>query len=464
MVTSGGATVTASSAEGLFRGATTFAQLLTGQDAGGGPGGPHAGDGRTAQDSGPGLTAPAVRVLDGPALRWRGLSLDVVRRFFPVAQVKKVVDLLALYKFNVLHLHLTDSQAWRLEITGRPGLTDPANWPGGEGSRNGDGPQFYTREDYREIVEYAAERFVTVVPEIDMPGHALAAVRAYPELAGADEPPHPLLPFIDPRAGAADGFVADVLRQVADLTPGPFLHIGGDEAFGMPHELYAAFTARALRLARTTGKRVVAWQEAARSGALTPADLAQCWIGSDHSFDAEGARELAPAEYHPIIDMVERSFERAPRDAPEAVAAGAPCSPRPAACSTSTAATPRTRCCRTRRPGASGSASPRTSRAPAASCSPGTRRRWPRSPGTPGSPGWRPRSGARPSRTSTTWRSSCSPAARDRREGWTPQVTAWADYRGRVAAHPGWWERLGWGGYYRSAELFGAVAADAAGK
>ncbi|GIH77785.1 family 20 glycosylhydrolase [Planobispora longispora] len=465
VVTSGGATVTASSAEGLFRGATTFAQLLTGQDAGGGPGGPHAGDGRTAQDSGPGLTAPAVRVLDGPALRWRGLSLDVVRRFFPVAQVKKVVDLLALYKFNVLHLHLTDSQAWRLEITGRPGLTDPANWPGGEGSRNGDGPQFYTREDYREIVEYAAERFVTVVPEIDMPGHALAAVRAYPELAGADEPPHPLLPFIDPRAGAADGFVADVLRQVADLTPGPFLHIGGDEAFGMPHELYAAFTARALRLARTTGKRVVAWQEAARSGALTPADLAQCWIGSDHSFDAEGARELAPAEYHPIIDMVERSFERAPRDAPEAVAAGAP-----------VLASPSSVLYLDRRY-AEDSLLPdqtaRRERVGFASYEPRTSRElfaW--HPETLAEvPGDARLAGVE----AAIWCETVTdfddlaflllprlPGIAEK--GWTPQVTAWADYRGRVAAHPGWWERLGWGGYYRSAELFGAVAADAAGK
>ncbi|GGS93150.1 beta-N-acetylhexosaminidase [Planobispora rosea] len=444
VVTSGGATVTASSAEGLFRGSTTFAQLLTRRGAG------------------DGLAAPAVRVLDGPALRWRGLSLDVVRRFFPVEQVKKVVDLLALYKFNVLHLHLTDSQAWRLEITGRPGLTDPANWPADEGSRNGDGPQFYTRDDYREIVAYAAERFVTVVPEIDMPGHALAAVRAHPELGGPDEPPHPLLPFLDPRAEATDGFVADVVSELAALTPGPFLHIGGDEAFGMPHELYAAFTARALHLARTAGKRVVTWQEAARSGALTPADLVQCWIGDGDAFDAEAARKAAPAEYHPLIDTVARSFEQAPQDAPAAVAAGA-----------SVLASPSSVLYLDRRYAEDSLLPDQTARRERVgfpSYEPRTSREL---------FGWQPETLAEIPQDArlagveaAIWCETVTgfddlaflllprlPGIAEK--GWTPRPTGWAGYRDRVAAHAGWWERLGWGGYYRSAEVFGAVAADA---
>ncbi|MBG0832614.1 family 20 glycosylhydrolase [Planomonospora sp. ID67723] len=444
-VTAGGATVTASSAEGLFRGAVAFAQLLTGDDAG------------------DGLTAPGVRVLDGPALRWRGLSLDVVRRFFPVEQVKKVVDLLALYRFNVLHLHLTDSQAWRLEITGRPELTDPANWPGGDGSRNGDGPQSYGRDDYREIVAYAAARFVTVVPEVDMPGHALAAVRAYPELGGEDEPPHPLLPFLDPRAEATDGFVADVLRELARLTPGPFLHVGGDEALGMPHELYAAFTARALELVRATGKRAVAWQEAARSGALTPADLAQCWIGSDHVFDAEAARALAPAEYHPLIDLVARSFEGAPQDVPEAVAAGA-----------CVLASPSSVLYLDRRYAEDSLLAEQTARRTRvgfADYEPRTSREL---------FGWRPETlaeipaGARLAGVEAAiWCETVTDfddlaflllprLAGIAEKTWTPQATGWPDHRGRVAAHARWWERLGWGGYYRSADVFGAAAPEAA--
>ncbi|MFI9590346.1 family 20 glycosylhydrolase [Nonomuraea sp. NPDC052265] len=278
--------MTAGTAEGLFRGAVTFAQF--GTDGGVVPGG---------------------RVTDGPALPWRGLSLDVVRCFFTVEEVRKVVDLLALYKFNVLHLHLTDSQAWRLEITARPRLTE--------------GSEHYTRDDYREIVAYAAARFVTVVPEIDMPGHVLAAVRAYPELGGAQEPAHPLIPFLDPRAETTWTFVAEVLGEVAALTPGPYLHIGGDEAFGMPEEAYAEFVARALEVARATGKQVVGWQEVSRSGALTAHDLAQCWAGEGDAFDAEAARRDAPEKYHPLIDVVARSFERAPYDVPAAVRAGA---------------------------------------------------------------------------------------------------------------------------------------------
>ncbi|GAA3441418.1 family 20 glycosylhydrolase [Planomonospora venezuelensis] len=442
VVTADGATVTASSAEGLFRGAVAFCQLL-------------ARDGSAG-----GLTAPGVRVLDGPALRWRGLSLDVVRRFFSVEQVKKVVDLLALYRFNVLHLHLTDSQAWRLEIAGRPELTDPANWPGGDGSRNGDGPQFYGRDDYREIVAYAAARFVTVVPEIDMPGHALAAVRARPELAGADEPPHPLLPFLDPRAPATPGFVADVLRELAELTPGPFLHIGGDEAVGMPPELYAAFTARALELVRATGKRAVAWQEAARSGALTPADLAQCWIGSDHAFDAEAARELAPAEYHPLIDLVARSFEGAAQDVPAAVAAGAP-----------VLATPSSVLYLDRRYAEDSLLAEQTARRAQvgfADYEPRTSREL---------FGWRPETlaeippGARLAGVEAAiWCETVTgfddlaflllprlPGISEK--AWTPQATGWTDYRSRVSAHARWWERLGWEGYYRSADVFGAAGA-----
>ncbi|GAA2408156.1 family 20 glycosylhydrolase [Nonomuraea africana] len=429
------ATVTAASAAGLFRGATTFAQLARREE--------------------PGLAVPRVRVLDGPALRWRGLSLDVVRRFFPVDQVKKVVDLLALYKFNVLHLHLTDSQAWRLEITGRPELTDPRNWPGGEGSRNGEGRQFYTHDDYREIVAYAAARFVTVVPEIDLPGHAQAAVRAYPELAGADEPAHELLRYLDPRSEATQGFTADVLAEVAGLTQGAFLHIGGDEAFGMPPELYAAFVARSLELARATGKRVVAWQEAARSGALQPSDVAQCWVGDGDAFDPEKARRTAPVEYHPLIDIAAESFEHAGKDAPRAVAAG-----------TSVLASPSSVLYLDRRYAEDSTRADQTARRTEVGMpayTPRTSREL---------FGWRPAElpeipeGARLAGVeAAVWCESVTsfddlaflllprlPGIAEK--AWTPQATEWADYRDRVSAHASWWDRLGWDGYYRSAELF----------
>ncbi|MFE3452572.1 family 20 glycosylhydrolase [Nonomuraea sp. NPDC059194] len=427
-----GATVSAESAEGLFRGATTFAQLV-GQD----------------------LEVPGVRVVDGPALRWRGLALDVVRRFFPVDQVKRVIDLLAVYKFNVLHLHLTDSQAWRLEIAGHPELTDERNWPGGDGSRNGDGAQFYTRDDYRELVAYAAARFVTVVPEIDMPGHTQAAIRARPELAGVDEPVHELLRYLDPRAEATDGFVAEVLGQLAELTPGPFLHVGGDEAFGMPHELYAAFTARSMELGRATGKRVVAWQEAARSGALTPRDVAQCWVGDGDAFDPDKAREAVPAEYHPLLEVVAASFAQAPHDAPAAVAAGA-----------WVLASPSRVLYLDRRYAEESTLAEQTARRTQvgmAAYTPRTSRQlfdW-----HPDELNEIPEGARLAGVEAAIWCESVTgfddlaflllprlPGIAEK--AWTRRATAWDDYRARVALHAGWWQRLGWGGYYRSEELF----------
>ncbi|UBU12631.1 beta-N-acetylhexosaminidase [Nonomuraea gerenzanensis] len=419
VVTEAGATVSAGSAAGLFRGATTVAQLVT-----------------------PERTVPCVRVSDGPALAWRGLSLDVARHFFPVEQVKRVVDLLALYKFNVLHLHLSDSQAWRLEIGAWPRLT---------------GPERYTHDDYREIVAYAAERFVTVVPELDMPGHVLAAVRAYPELGGLDEPAHPLVPFLDPRAEVVWRFVADVLGEVAALTPGPYLHLGGDEAFGMPEELYTAFVSRALGLARATGKRVVGWQEVSRSGALTPADLVQCWVGDGDAFDAEAARKTAPPRYHPLIDLAARAFEQAPHDVPGAVAAGA-----------AVLASPSRVLYLDRRyaePSVLPEQNERRERVGFASYRPMTSRQyfaW-----QPGELVEIPRGARLAGVEAAVWCETVGSfddlaflllprLAGIAEKAWTERATTWEDYRERVAAHTSWWERLGWGGYYRSAELFPA--------
>lgn len=417
-VTQTAATVTAPTAEGLFRGATTFAQLI-GTDR---------------------AVAP-VEVADGPAWAWRGLSLDVARRFFTVAEVKRVVDLLALYKFNVLHLHLTDSQGWRLEMESRPRLAD------------GD---FYTRDDYREIVAYAAARFVTVVPEIDMPGHTHSVVRAYPALRGETVPAHELVAFLDPRAEDTPRFVADVLGELAALTPGPYLHIGGDEAFGMPPEQYAEFVAMSLEAGRATGKKVVAWQEAARSGGLRPDDVAQCWIGEADPFDAEALRERAAPEYHALIDLAAEAFEESANDVPAAVAGGVPvlASPKGLLYLDRQYAEDSLLADQTARRTKVGfrDYEPRTSRELFA-WSPGTLTDIPADARVAGV-------------EAAVWCETVKgfddlaflllprlPAIAEK--AWTRGETAWEDYRGRVAPHAPWWERLGWNGYYRSSEVFG---------
>ncbi|MFV2174878.1 family 20 glycosylhydrolase [Actinomadura sp. LOL_016] len=435
----GVATVTAGDAEGLFRGAVTFAQLLR----------------RDGRDGADGFAVPPVRIADGPAYAWRGLSLDVVRRFFTVDQVKKVVDLLALYKFNVLHLHLSDSQAWRLEIGAWPRLTDPETWPGRLTNADEGVRPYYTQDDFREIVAYAEARFVTIVPELDMPGHVLAAVRAYPELQGPDEPVHKLLAYLHPHGDATFGFVEDVLREVAALAPGPFLHVGGDEAFGMPDELYREFTARALEIGRATGKRIVAWQEAARSGALTPADVAQGWVGAGDEFDADEARERIPPEYHALVDAMAAAFAESARDVPAAVAAGTPV----LASASSFLYLDRRYAEDSRDAGQT----ERRTKVGHESYDPRTCRElfdW-----TPGALAEIPDGARLAGVEAALWCETVEgfddlaflllpklPGVAEK--AWTPARTEWDGYRARLASHPAWWEALGWHDHYRSTTAF----------
>ncbi len=174
-INAGEITITGRSAEGVFRGLMTLVQL--------------AGTSPLADE---GIEIPALQVADAPRYAWRGISFDVVRRFSTPDEVKAVIDLLALYKANVLHLHLTDAEGWRIEIDRWPKLAEVAS-TGAVGDRPGG---FYTKEQFRDLVRYAADRFITVVPEIEMPGHAAAIFRAYPELAGngvdpKDDQPRP---------------------------------------------------------------------------------------------------------------------------------------------------------------------------------------------------------------------------------------------------------------------------------
>jgi hexosaminidase len=258
----------ATAEEGLGRGLTTLRQLAA--DAAGAAG----------------LIA-AQRIIDGPRFAWRGLSLDVARTFFPVEQVEQVIDMLAAYKLNVLHLHLTDDAGWRLDVPGKPRLAEV----GGAhalGERPGG---WYSTADFERLAGYGARRHVTVVPEIDLPGHATALLRAYPELTAAGTAPeHPdgagiPMAAVDLAVPGTAEFVDDVLAQVAALSAAPFLHIGGDETFGLSDEASARFVDHAAATVRGLGKRVVGWQEIARAG-IGDGDVIQFWFDRADEFAA----------------------------------------------------------------------------------------------------------------------------------------------------------------------------------
>jgi hexosaminidase len=189
-------------------------------------------------------TIPAVVIEDAPRFPWRGFMLDTARHFFPKEQVRRLIDLLALHKLNRLHLHLTDDQGWRVEIKKYPKLTSVGGWRKGtvigharkpqgfDGTRYGG---FYTQDDLRELVAYAAARHITIVPEIDMPGHAQAAIAAYPELGVTEEQIEVgtswgIFPHLFAPTQPAIQMLQEVLKELLDLFPGPYVHVGGDEA------------------------------------------------------------------------------------------------------------------------------------------------------------------------------------------------------------------------------------------
>jgi hexosaminidase len=245
IVAADGVTVQAAAPAGVFWAAQTLRQLL-----------PLGGS-----------VLPGGQIVDRPRFAYRGTMLDVARHFCSVDEVKGYVDAIVQFKVNHLHLHLTDDQGWRLEIDGWPRLTEVG---GGAGTGvDGASPGFYTRAEYADLVAYAAERFVTIVPEIDMPGHVNAAQVAYPELTADGIA---ATPRTDHEVGysslVADkeetyAFVEDVIREVAALTPGPYLHIGGDEAQATTADDYRTFMTRVLPLVAKYGKRAVGWHEMA---------------------------------------------------------------------------------------------------------------------------------------------------------------------------------------------------------
>ncbi|MFH0991405.1 MAG: family 20 glycosylhydrolase [bacterium] len=293
-----GVQINAATPQGIFYGVQTLFQLL-----------PAASEKRELV---PGITwaLPQVEIEDAPRFSWRGMHLDVGRHFMPKEFIKKYIDVLALYKINIFHWHLTEDQGWRIEIKKYPKLTSVGGWRMETMQDNKPHGGFYTQDDIREVVSYAAQRFITIVPEIEMPGHSVAALAAYPELSCSGGP------F---KVGTEWGvmndvycagkektfqFLEDVLAEAIDLFPGPFFHIGGDECPKVrwtncvhcqkrikdeglkdEHELQSYFIKRIEKFLTAKGKRLIGWDEILEGG-LAPNATVMSWRGMKGGIDA----------------------------------------------------------------------------------------------------------------------------------------------------------------------------------
>ena len=240
---------------------------------------------------------PGAHIIDHPRFGWRGAMLDVARHFFGVRDVEHYIDLISLYKMNHLHLHLTDDQGWRIEITSWPNLTEhggrTAVW-GGPGG-------YYTQQDYAEIVRYAADRFVTIVPEIEMPSHSNAALASYPEL-NCDGKAPPLYTGIEVGFSSfcvdkdvTYTFLADVMKELAAMTPGPYIHVGGDEVKTLTPAQYKQFMERAQAIVAATGKQVIGWDEMSHIDRL-PTTVVQHWRPAFTGDTSDMKLVLSPAQ------------------------------------------------------------------------------------------------------------------------------------------------------------------------
>ncbi len=261
-------TITGRTPAGVFYGVQTLRQVLPAfveHDA-------------VREDESRPVRAAAGRIVDSPRFAWRGAMLDVSRHFFSVNDVKRYIELMALHKLNRLHLHLSDDQGWRIEITSWPNLTTH----GGSTEAGGGPGGYYTQQQYSDLVAYAEDRLITIVPEIDMPGHTNAALASYAELNGNGVAP-PLYMGIEVGFSALSveteityTFIDDVVREIAAITPGAYFHVGGDEVKTLTAPQYARFIERVQTIVQSHGKQMIGWDEIAPAP-LLPTSIVQHW-------------------------------------------------------------------------------------------------------------------------------------------------------------------------------------------
>lgn len=297
-VTSKNATIKAKTPAGLFYGMQTFMQLLPAEIE------------SPSVVNGIAWTTPVVSVKDQPRFGYRGVMMDPCRHFIPVENIKKQLDVLSLFKINRMHWHLTEDQGWRIEIKKYPKLTEiGSKRVDGEGTEYGG---FYTQEQIKEVVKYAADRFITVVPEIELPGHELAAISAYPELSCKGEPITPRIIWgvedivMCPGKEETFQFLQDVIDEIVPLFPGEYIHIGGDEcpktswktcplcqkriiAEGLKgdkdhssEEKLQSYVIQRMEkyIADKHGKKIIGWDEILEGG-LAPSATVMSWRGEE---------------------------------------------------------------------------------------------------------------------------------------------------------------------------------------
>ena len=313
-------TITANKAAGLFYGMQTLLQLFP----------PEIESNTIVKNIT--WTAPAVTITDYPRFGWRGLMFDVARHFFGKKDIQDYIDQMAKYKYNLLHLHLTDDEGWRIEIKSLPKLTEVGAWnvkkygyfgtfskPTPDEPRNFGG--FYTQQDIKDIVQYASERFINILPEVDVPGHSLAAIAAYPELScsGAAGKPEVSsgqsikdwskhVALVDDNLCPANEnvyvFLDKVITELAQLFPFEYIHMGGDETFKTfweksdavkalmqreklknMQEVQSYFTKRVVKIVQSKGKKFIGWDEILEGG-LAPNAAVMSWQGMEGGIKA----------------------------------------------------------------------------------------------------------------------------------------------------------------------------------
>jgi hexosaminidase len=339
-----GVQITANKPAGLFYGIQTLMQLL-----------PKEIESSQAVTS-VNWKVPYAQITDNPRFAWRGMMLDVARHFFTKDEVKRFIDEMVAYKYNVLHWHLTDDEGWRLEIKSLPNLTKKGAWnvkkeghftsfskPLPDEPRTYGG--FYTQEDIKEIIKYGQERFVNIMPEIDVPGHSMAAIASYPELSCTPEAVNYQVisgePFIDWSHGHPEAlqdntlcpanekvytFLEKVMGEVSQLFPFEYIHMGGDECpknywdknpqilamrkeLGLKNsqEVQAHFVRRLEKIISSKGKRMMGWDEILEGGGLPKNTAVMSWRGMDGGIQAakDGHEVVMTPNNHVYIDLMQ---------------------------------------------------------------------------------------------------------------------------------------------------------------